>query len=144
MAVVTKVEPSSLKIEVHRSSISYIELPSTLTQLIVTLDIESLEISRRIGAIIRPPKPEGGNLFLLCNKVEISPCHNIQNKLQEIYQKFPGLNGWYEEELRDQGFVHTIQAPIKALHTAGFLTDEQVDNITTYVLCHTLRPSKVG
>ena len=136
MAVITKVEPTSLKIEVNKPPISYIELPSTLTQLTVTLSVESLEISRLIGNIIKPPKPEGGNVYLFCNKVELSPCHNIQNELQRIYEKFPGSKGWYEEEVRDKGFVHTVQVPVKVLHAAGFLTDEQVKDITAFVHCH--------
>lgn len=140
MAGITKVDPTSLKIEVNRSPISYIELPSTLEKLTVTLTIDqSLKPNQqnpatwRIMDIIHPPKqqqPHVGQLYGFYNQsVVVTECCNIQKSLQ----KFEPHKDPYYEELRDQGFVHTVQVPVKALHAAGFLTDEQVKTISSFV-----------
>lgn len=128
MAVVTKVELPSLTITVNKPPILSIELLHSLNRLIVTLDSEFsnttqfFDIRDRIANIIRPPKPEIGTLCRIGNQVMVSQCSK-----QELLE-----------------FVHTIQVPVQALHTAGFLTGEQVDNITTYVRCLALRPSKIS
>lgn len=141
MTAITKVDSPSLTIMVNRPPIASIELSSTLNRLTVTMDIEFsnttqfYDIRDRIADILRP-KPEDGVLSIERNRVTVSQCNNILNNLLELYQKFPGVNKWHEDKLTNQGFVHTVQMPVQALHTAGLLTDEQVNNITTYVRCH--------
>jgi hypothetical protein len=126
MTAVTKVEFPSLEIMVNQPPILSIELLHTLNRLIVTLDIEFsntaqfFNIRKRIANIIRPLQPEIGVLCLYNNQVMVSQCSK-----QELLE-----------------FVHTVQVPVQALHTAGFLTDEHVEKITNFVYCNILRPSK--
>jgi hypothetical protein len=133
----------SLKIDINRSPILAIELPRSLEKLIITLDIEFSptsyfrELILRIASIVQPPGPEIGVMMSSHNKIKVCGCCNIQEEL-DIAEKVSGLNESYLEKFKEQGLVHTIQVPVNALRAAGFLNDEQVEKITSFVLGHNL------
>lgn len=137
---------NSLRVDVNRSPIAYITIPSSLECLEVTLDIEFSqtsefrEVRERVASIVRPPKPEIGILCMSKNKVEVSACRDVKAELHKCRKKFPDDSGrWYYDDLVEQDLEHTVQMPVQALHQAGFITADQVEKISSFVRSNRLQ-----
>ena len=137
MAAIATTVANALRVDVNRSPIAYITIPSSLECLEVTLDIEFSqtsefrEVRERIASIVQPPKPEVGILCKSYNTVEVFACRDVKAELQK--------NRSYYDDLIEQGVEHTVQMPVQALHQAGFITADQVEKISSFVRTNRLQ-----
>ncbi len=139
MAAIAPTVASSLRVDVNRSPIAYITIPSSLERLIVTLDREFSraqdfhEVRERIASIVQPLKPEVGILCKSYNTVEVFACRDVKAELQKDTSRS------YYDDLIEQGVEHTVQMPVKALHQAEFINADQVQKIFSFVRTNRLQ-----
>ncbi|HSX26116.1 MAG TPA: hypothetical protein VLE89_03825 [Chlamydiales bacterium] len=70
------------------------------------------------------------------NRIEIGGYRKIGNLPEPKSNHFQArldLDRTYLHDLKDHGFVHTIQASIHTLHKNGFITKEQLQRITGFI-----------
>jgi hypothetical protein len=145
MAAIPSAGTSPLRIDVNKSPIAYITIPSSLDRLSVIMDSEYSKTSdfyetrSRVALMVKPAHTDVGIVTMRHSIVEVCACKDVQAELDKLHEQSPTIDRWYFDDLKDQRIVHTVQVPVQALHQEGFITSEQVERISSFVRSHRLQ-----